>query len=133
MLKSLIIVPVLFFLSTGTSIAEAPLKEPLDTKEEYVEFVHLKAEQYGVSADLMISIINCENRDWNPTLQSYAKYKNGEREKSYGLAQIHLPAHPSISYEQATNPEFSINFLAENLAEGKGSMWSCYAQVKSPH
>ncbi len=121
---------MLFFLSTGSSIAEAPLKEPLDTKEEYVEFVYLKAEQYGVGADLMISIINCENRDWNPTLQSYAKYKNGEREQSYGLVQIHLPAHPSISYEQATNPEFSINFLAENLAEGRASMWSCYAIVR---
>lgn len=117
-------------MSSGTSIAEAPLREPLDTKEEYVEFVHLKAEQYGVSADLMISIINCENRDWNPSLQSYAKYKNGSREQSYGLAQIHLPAHPSISYEQATNPEFSIDFLAKNLAEGRASMWSCYALVR---
>lgn len=32
-----------------------------------------------------------------------------------GLAQIHLPAHPSITVEQAFTPSFAVNYTAEAL------------------
>jgi len=50
----------------------------------------------------------------------------GQREQSFGLVQIHLPAHTNVSKEQALDPEFAIDFLAKNLAQGRGAMWSCY-------
>ena len=50
----------------------------------------------------------------------------GQREQSFGLVQIHLPAHRTITKEQALDPEFAIDFLAKNLAQGRGTMWSCY-------
>lgn len=85
----------------------------------------------------MRGIISCES-EWNTSVQSKhrytptnvpAGYKVGDREQSFGLVQIHLPAHPHVSYNQAVDPEFSIEFLARNIAAGKASMWSCYNQI----
>lgn len=103
------------------------------------EKIYEYANKYNVSGELMEKIVRCENHELNPKLQSKLKYKfsdpssgiiYGEREMSYGLAQIHLPAHPGISYEQATDVDFSLDFMAKNIAKGKGSMWSCYNKVK---
>ena len=94
------------------------------------------ANKYGVSAGLMDEIIGCESQ-WNVSLQSYAHYtaknvpkgfKVGDREQSWGLVQIHLPAHPNITKAQALNPVFAANFLAENIAAGNPEAWSCYSQ-----
>jgi hypothetical protein len=85
----------------------------------------------------MAGIISCES-GWNYTVQSNHKYHPGNtpkglspgmREQSYGLVQIHLPAHPHISKEQATDPEFAVDFLAKNIAAGRASMWSCYNTI----
>lgn len=85
----------------------------------------------------MSQIISCES-GWNTTLQSYHRYTAtnvpkgysiGDREMSFGLVQIHLPAHPTISYEQAIDPRFSADFLAKNIANGHAGMWSCYKQI----
>jgi len=93
------------------------------------------AQQYGVSYQLLKAISLCENVRQDPTLQSGLYYNfnhprigivKGEREASYGLAQINLHYNPHVTYEQATNPEFSINFLASNVAAGRASMWACY-------
>lgn len=98
------------------------------------------ATEYKVSAKLITELINLENRDWDPKRQSGIKYKYsdpkrgivaGEFEKSFGLAQIHLPDHPSITYEQATNAEFAIRFIASEISQGRGWQWSCYRTAKS--
>lgn len=81
----------------------------------------------------MERIIGCES-GWQTAVQSNHRYptdrpheglKAGQREQSFGLVQIHLPAHPSVSKAQATNPEFAIDFLGKNIAAGRMSMWSC--------
>jgi hypothetical protein len=95
------------------------------------------AQEYNVSAYTMHKIIGCES-GYDTDVQSKHHYtaKNvprgydvGDREESHGLVQIHLPAHPSISKEQATDPEFATDFLAKGLANGKATWWSCYKQV----
>jgi len=82
----------------------------------------------------MTAIISCES-GFNPSIQSkhvYTEknvpkgYKVGDREQSYGLVQIHLPAHPNITKAQATNTDFATDFLAKNIAAGHASMWSCF-------
>lgn len=81
----------------------------------------------------MSAIIACES-GWNPNIQSkhvYTEknvpkgYRVGDREQSFGLVQIHAPAHPNITKEQALDPEFAIEFLAKNLKAGKHRMWTC--------
>lgn len=90
------------------------------------------AEKYGVSAVLMRSIMSCENRDRDTNLQSYHPDPTGPngREDSWGLVQIHLPSWPDITREQATDPEFAIDFLAKKLSENKGYLWTCYRTLK---
>lgn len=96
------------------------------------------AELWDVNANVMWAVIKCENKELNPTQQSRHRYpydnsrwgvKAGEREKSFGLVQIHLPDNRNVSYSQATDPDFSLNFLAKNLAAGRGNMWTCYRNL----
>lgn len=85
----------------------------------------------------MNAIISCESQ-WDYTVQSKHTYhernvpkgyKVGDREQSFGLVQIHLPAHSNVTKEDATDPEFAIEFLAKNLKAGKASMWTCAKQL----
>ena len=43
-------------------------------------------------------------------------------ERSYGLSQINTMVH-DVTIEQATDPEYAINFMAENFSKGKYNMW----------
>ena len=94
------------------------VSEPPKTIEQLIDD---KATEYQVSADLMRKIIHCESSG-NPNAVGDGGY-------SHGLVQIHLPSHPYVSEGQALNPEFAINFLAENLSKGKGAMWTCYRML----
>jgi hypothetical protein len=84
------------------------------------------ADLYGVSSKTMRDVVNCEsgynpeaNGDYSTTTQSYT---------SHGLVQIHkVPGvHEDITHEQAHDIDFSLDFLAKNLKDGKGSMWTCF-------
>lgn len=134
--SSLILIPV--FNSSPTVIMvnesspklplEAPVVRQVDSKTPtttQIALINQKAEEYNVSADLMTKIISCES-NFIENVQSRHLYKDGTREQSYGLVQIHLPAHPYVTYEQAIDPEFAVDFLAKNLSQNKGSMWTCY-------
>ena len=65
----------------------------------------------GTKAYQIKRTIYCESGFRN--IQSFIK-KDGVREESYGIAQIHLPSHPSVSKSQALNPEFAIEFMSNN-------------------
>lgn len=106
--------------------------KPISNEEKALSLIKKYATQYKVSAQDMERVMRCENKDFNPTLQSFHRYKNGEREKSFGVSQIHLPAHPEISYEQATNMEFSIEFMAKEFSKGNQKIWSCWKIVNTP-
>lgn len=110
-------------------VIEIPLRQ------QYENLVDEYALQYGVSSRLMKAIITCENNEWNPKQQSNLLYNftkaelgifKGEREYSIGLVQINLHYNPNITYEQATDPEFSIELLADWLSKGYHSRWGCY-------
>lgn len=89
------------------------------------------ANQYNVSSKDMMAVLKCENRDFDPYLQSYWKddtSPNG-REESYGVAQINTKQNPNITYEQATDADFSIDFMARMFSQGKQHLWSCSRMV----
>lgn len=97
------------------------------------------AALYNVSLATMWRVIKCEDGGLDPAAQSWVRYtkdhpawgvKAGDRELSFGLAQIHLPAHPNITIQQATDPDFALRFMASKIAQGRGSMWSCYQSAK---
>lgn len=127
-------------ISIEPPIVEAEV--PIEESKPYDNLVRLYAEEYNVSYWLMDAIMTCENTERNASLQSRIKYTQGivdrnpqwgvvagEYERSFGLVQIHLPSNPSVTYEQAIDPDFSIRFLADHLSRGLASRWSCYKKV----
>ncbi len=113
----------LFF---GKVHAEAPTlpPEPVKTEwtvEEVKSMVDYYADKYGVSRQLMQKVVNCES--------SYNYKAVGDGGKSFGLSQIHKPSHPTITYEESTNPDFALDFMASNISKGKGNMWTCYRNL----
>lgn len=121
---------VSIYIPTSNSLAEAPaiVKKENYTQEELIELTRKYANMYNVSYSKMYERLSREsaklpNGDWDVKGQSKIYYK-GVRENSWGLAQIHLPSHPSVTKEQAQDPEFSIEFMARHLSKGK-DIWNC--------
>jgi len=71
--------------------------------------IQSKAEETGVPASLISAVIKQES-GFNPDASNV-----NSKETSYGLGQINLKAHPEITKEQATDPGFAINFVANRL------------------
>lgn len=103
-------------------------------KTEIEQKIKLYSDKYNVSFQKMYNTIDCETaHTFNPQIQSEVKYNfsdhkrgivKGEQEKSWGLAQIHLPDHPNITLEQATDIDFSLNFMAKEYSKGH-NIWYC--------
>lgn len=99
-------------------------KMPLEHEKDIKTIIDLNAKKYSVSGQIMARLILCESQN-NPLAENIS-----EVEESYGLVQINLKAHPHITKEQATDPEFAIDFMAKNLAKGREEMWyNCYQKI----
>ncbi len=109
--------PVIFATSTRESSAKA--------------LIATYAEKYKVLPNTMYKVVSCETGGtFDPGIQSLARRKDGTQEDSWGLAQIHLPDHPDVTKEQATDPDFAIEFLAKNISEGRPYLWTCWRNLK---
>lgn len=102
------------------------------------EMIETYAKQYRVNPKHIARVINCESSGIDVNEQSMIRYsfsdakrgiKRGEQEKSFGIAQIHLPDHPDITLEQAQNHEFSIEYMAKEFSKGNQNMWTCYRKI----
>ena len=138
MKKQIIMVGLLAFMlvSPAKLIAEDKKESPCmynQTNKECVQMlVNKYSKKYNVSAKSIMNTLENENDTFDFDRQSELKYKKGNRwklsgyEQSYGVAMIHLPDHPEITLEQATDPEFSIEFMAKQFSLGKQKMWMGY-------
>lgn len=111
---------ILFLLPTYTLSYTAPVETHKPTVSELIT---LYATKYHVSEKTMRRVIACES--------NFNTNAIGDHGKSFGLVQIHMPSHPTITKTQATTPEFAIEFLAKNLAKGNGRIWTCYRLINS--
>lgn len=78
---------------------------------------------YKVDADVMWRTLWCESRF---VFDAHGDPNLGH---SFGVAQINLRWHPEITYEQAINPVFAIDFMAREMAAGRANKWTCYRQL----
>jgi len=148
-ISGLIFLPTLLLAQSATPTPEPEntvrVEEevaPVLTGEDlYRSLIHTYANYYDVSETDMVRVVECES-GWVPDVQSGILYTQGqidrnpywgevgEREKSFGLAQIHLPAGHTwkgklVTKEMANTPEIAIEFMAYSFSIGKKSMWSC--------
>lgn len=117
--KSIIVLLCLFTIKSdvanAVTIQQVPISPQVKTIDELIEE---KAKLYQVSSMVMHAVIKCEST-YNPNAV-------GDGGHSRGLVQIYDDFHPTITHEQAFDPEFAVTFLAKNLAQGNGHLWSCY-------
>lgn len=137
--KKILVCVIISLLLYGTKVIAEPIQIiPIpDTIPEKIEYY---ADKYNVSSELMTQIISCETANtFNPKIQSRVVYKfssskrgivKGTREQSFGLSQIHLPDHPNVSYEEATDADFALDFMASKISDGQANIWSCYKNIK---
>ena len=92
--------PVIYTIFTAPTIVEA------------------YAVKYGIPAKPLIDTLSCESH--------FNASAIGDKGKSFGVAQIHLPSHPNITKEQALDPLWAIDWTAQQFKAGKAKMWTCY-------
>lgn len=93
----------------------------LQTKEDYINYVYELSTTGDFEPNKVISTLRCESH-FNPNAI-------GDNGTSFGLAQIHLPAHPNITKEQALDPKFAIEFITSEFQKGNQWKWSCYKKL----
>lgn len=65
----------------------------------------------GTKAYQLLRTAYCESRYYN--------IKSNLPEESYGIFQIHLPSHPTITKEQALDVDFAVKWASDNFANTK--------------
>lgn len=93
---------------------------------EQVKYIENYAKIFNINPARVYKTINCESKfiarqSVIPSKKGYNGY-----EDSWGIAQIHLPAHPDISREEAMNDEFAIGWMMREFSRGNQRIWSCY-------
>ncbi len=116
-------------ISVPVEASKRPVVKSSVPSATQMALINKYSEKYDVSAKTMLAVMSCENPEFDEDLQSRVIQKDGTREESYGLVQIHLPSNPNVTYEQATDPDFSIEFLASGLSRGLGSRWTCFRNL----
>lgn len=94
-------------------------------KETVQEMISRKATEMDVDPKLALRIANCES-SFVPQQSKIINPRTGEREKSFGIWQIHIPSHPDVSIEQAMDPEWSTDWAMPRLKDNP-NLWSCFS------
>lgn len=111
----------LAFLSSYVNATQAKAPERSLNEYSVQELVSHFASQYQVSSNQMLATIKCES--------GFRENAIGDGGKSYGLSQIHLPSHPNVTKEQATDKVFAIEFMAKAFSKGKQRQWTCWRML----
>lgn len=105
-------------VATSTQIAQPALVYSTTTSEA---IVRAYAAKYAVLGDELYGTLKCESN-----LRSNAV---GDHGTSYGVAQIHLPAHTDITKSQALDPFWAIDWAAREFSLGHQTMWTCWRNL----
>jgi len=141
-----------FLLTSIPAKIEYKNPEPLSfnkviwSEEELVNYIAEQAKENGVNENVAISVMKCET-PWKTNeqgryydardSQSRLTYNEGQikrnpdwgevggREKSFGVWQYHLPAHPEMTIEEASSVEESTEIAMQDLKVNP-KKWTCY-------
>jgi len=102
---------------------EIPARE--EKVKELISLIGDSVDATAAEKRVSFEILKCENTQFDPKKQSDFITAKGEREPSFGLAQIHRPSHPDITSAQSSDPLFSIGYVVENVVAGNKDMWTC--------
>lgn len=113
--------------------AETPVEVaiPLSTPQEIEAFVRQTAIDEGIPVYSFVETLRNESMDFTALGQSYVPSKNGPngREDSWGVCQIHLPSHPDITKNQATDVKWCVKWSAKEFKQGRASQWTEFRKL----
>lgn len=114
-----LILAALLILASGARTARA--EEPY-TSDDVIAAIDQSAEEIGVSHAYLYRIVRCET---GGTFNPYSIGRQGE----LGPVQLHprgeLPRFIGWGYDDPFSPWQSVRFLAQRIAMGGASAWSC--------
>jgi hypothetical protein len=113
---------------TVETLPDPLIVSPVITPETIEDKIARYASIYGLNKEHFNKVILCESHA-STTIQSQWINSNGERERSFGIAQIHLPDHPDVSLEEALDADFSLNWMANEWSIGKARQWTCWRNL----
>lgn len=87
------------------------------------EIITSYAIHYGIPAQPLVDTLKCES--------NFNKDAVGDTGSSFGVAQIHLAAHPEVKKEEALDPLWAINWTAQQFALGKARQWTCFRKLNT--
>jgi hypothetical protein len=132
-MKYLILIAIFAFMLRFCVLPIIAIAEPIsEVKFAYVEgdkipefVIDYLVDKYadGNKAYQMKRTIFCESGYAN--VQSYIIDRQGVREPSFGLAQIHLPSH-IVTKEQALDVEFAVSWMSDNWED---TAWYGYNRI----
>jgi hypothetical protein len=124
-MKLVLKIMVVLAMTYPSFVTPTYARAPTRTLQEYSvpELVAHFASQYSVSEKQMLATMKCES-SLNPKAI-------GDHNTSFGISQIHLPAHPDVTKEQAFDPVFASEFMAKNFAQGNQKAWTCWRLLYS--
>lgn len=94
------------------------------TDRDVIEYIHKYFDEDDVAE--AITTAKCES---HLIPQQSMIIKNGVKENSWGVWQIHLSAHTNITKEQAMDIEWSTRWAAEQFRKGNKHIWTCYRNL----
>ena len=87
------------------------------------EYIVVEALIAGVDPQIAMGVAKRES--------GFNNQADGDSNKSHGIWQIYLPAHPDISKEQAHNITFSTQWSMSEMKENGCKIWStCKATMR---
>jgi hypothetical protein len=95
-----------FGAGTATAAANATV---VPIPAQYAQLFQGAADRYGVPVNILALVAQAES-SFNPGAV-------GDNGSSYGFFQIHLPAHPGVTAQQAEDPAFNVDWGARSLAQ----------------
>lgn len=110
---------------TATPTPEPVVKKTIPRSNPVIEKLILDtATKYGIDGQQFLAVARCES--------SLRPDAVGDGGHSYGLFQIHLPAHPSVTASQALDPYFAVDWSAA-LFKVNPRAWTCYRILYEPN
>jgi hypothetical protein len=80
-----------------------------------------------VNREHLYKTLDCESGGFKDVKIQSQYFSNGVQERSFGVAQINLDAHPDITYEEAIDPVFAIDYAAKEFSKGNAKQWTCWS------
>lgn len=116
---------LLIFLGLGVGYPRPALAQNLPpvvySTTTAEDILRAYAVKYAINGDEFVATARCESQ--------FDEHAIGDHGTSFGVFQLHLPAHPEITKAEALDALWSVDWAAKQFVAYKQYMWTCYRSL----